>query len=287
MAAGVIVKLGADADRGQIRAAAAGVLDTRRGQGVALSRTISAYNAAETMTAEQAQAAADELAAEPGVLWAEPNWVRQPNSTWPTPVNDPAAGRLHNLWDVREASDGMVRYSGVTSWPAGGFGTKAPAMWPSTNGSGVVVAVVDTGIRPNHPDLAGQILPGYDMISADSNGGYFRANDGDGRDADASDPGDWTEGQCGTARGSSWHGTHVAGTIAAVANNATGVAGVAPGAKILPVRVLGRCGGTDVDIAAGMMWAAGVAVPGAPVNPNPAKIINLSLGGTGACTQAY
>src|SRR5690606_24138219 len=128
--------------------------------------------------------------------------------------------------------------------------------------------------------------PGYDFITS-----LARANDGNGPDSDASDPGDWTAaGECGPshlARSSSWHGTHVAGIVAAVAMNQTGVAGLAFDARILPVRVMGRCGGTIADIVAGMRWAAGLPVDGAPINPNPAKVLNLSLSGWGACSPAY
>lgn len=168
-------------------------------------------------------------------------------------------------------------------------GLRAPAAWDSADGTGVVVAVLDTGYRP-HADLNANILPGYDMIS-DS----FVGNDGNGRDSDASDPGDWVAvGACGggqptQAQNSSWHGTHVAGTIAAVTNNNTGVAGVAYKAKIVPVRVLGKCGGYTSDIADGIIWASGGTVSGVPANANPAKVINMSLGGSGACdstTQA-
>jgi len=168
-------------------------------------------------------------------------------------------------------------------------GLRANTAWDSATGSGVVVAVLDTGFRP-HADLKANLLPGYDMISD-----AFVGNDGGGRDSDASDPGDWTNaGECGnnyppSNQGSSWHGTHVAGTIAAVTNNSTGVAGVAYNAKVVPVRVLGKCGGYTSDIADGIIWASGGTVSGVPANPNPAKVINMSLGGSGACdatTQA-
>ena len=144
-----------------------------------------------------------------------------------------------------------------------------------------MVAVLDTGIT-NHSDLNANILPGYDFIIDTS-----VSNDGDGRDSDPGDPGDWVAAnQCGgihAAQNSSWHGTHVAGTVAAVTNNGKGVAGVAYGAKVVPVRVLGTCGGYDSDIADAITWASGGTVSGVPANANPAEVINLSLGGSGAC----
>ncbi len=168
----------------------------------------------------------------------------------------------------------------------GTYGINLPLAWDITTGSSsVVVAVIDTGIT-NHADLSGKTVPGYDFI-ADS----FVANDGDGRDSNPSDPGDWTlYSECysgSPARNSSWHGTHVAGTVGANTNNSTGVAGVSWGAKILPVRVLGKCGGYLSDIADGMRWAAGLPVSGVPANANPAKVLNLSLGGYGACGTTY
>ena len=106
-----------------------------------------------------------------------------------------------------------------------------------------------------------------------------------GRDSNDADPGDWTTGQCGPASNSSWHGTHVAGTVAAVTNNAKGVAGTAFGAKVMHVRALGTCGGSTSDIADAITWASGGAVSGVPTlaASQAAKVINLSLGGSGAC----
>ncbi len=173
-----------------------------------------------------------------------------------------------------------TRYSEQWGY-SGTYGIKANQAWDVTNGAGAVVAVLDTGIT-SHSDLNANVLPGYDFIIDTT-----VSNDGNGRDSDASDPGDWVSAnQCGgshAAQGSSWHGTHVAGTIAAVTNNAKGVAGVAYGAKIVPVRVLGTCGGYDSDIADAIIWASGGTVSGVPANANPAEVINLSLGGSGAC----
>jgi hypothetical protein len=129
-----------------------------------------------------------------------------------------------------------------------------PAAWDMTTGSpGIVVAVVDTGVRFDHPDLAGRLLPGYDFVSD-----LTSAGDGDGPDPDASDPGDWHPagfcfpGDPGSPT-SEWHGTHVAGTIGAITNNGIGVAGGNWVSKLLPVRVLGRCGGSDADIINGIL----------------------------------
>ena len=160
-------------------------------------------------------------------------------------------------------------------------GLRLPAAWDTTTGTGVRVAVIDTGIRA-HADLSGQILAGYDFISDAA-----IANDGGGRDSDASDPGDWTAAnECAAgepASSSSWHGTHVAGTIAAATNNGVGVAGVAYGAKVVPVRVLGKCGGYTSDIADAIIWSSGGAVSGVPTIAARAQVINMSLGGGGAC----
>ena len=166
--------------------------------------------------------------------------------------------------------------------------------WDTTTGrSDIVIADLDTGVRFDHPDLgpAGgpRLLAGYDFVTDPA-----VANDGDGRDADASDPGDWVSStdtanskfaNC-TVGNSSWHGTRTAGILGAITNNATGIAGMTWSAKILPLRVLGKCGGTDSDILDAMRWAAGLHVDGVPDNAHPARVINMSLGGKGSCTSA-
>lgn len=163
------------------------------------------------------------------------------------------------------------------------FGIDATRAWDVATGSpSMVIAVIDTGVVA-HPDLT-RVLPGYTFITDPVN-----ANDGDGRDADATDPGDWrTAGICPApldgAADSDWHGTLVSGIVAADTNNGVGIAGIDWQAQLLPVRALGRCGGTFSDILAGMTWAAGLPVPGVPANPHPAKVINMSLGGEGLCT---
>ncbi len=153
-----------------------------------------------------------------------------------------------------------------------------PAAWDLERGTSatVTVAVIDTGVFA-HPDLQSRLLPGFDMISETS-----MSLDGDGRDGDPTDPGgDQPNG------GSSWHGTHCAGTIGADTDNTTGIAGVNWNARIVPVRVLGKGGGTDFDIAAGMNWASGGNVPGVGANPNPAPVVSMSLGGQGGPLQSY
>ena len=159
------------------------------------------------------------------------------------------------------------------------YGVNAPSAWAVTLGSNdVVVAVLDGGIT-NHPQLAGRLIPGYDFVSD-----VTSANDGDGPDPDASDPGNWTYDRNNNLIPSDWHGTHVAGIIAAAADK-VGTIGIAPNVRIQSVRVLGSTGGTRADLIRGINWAAGLSVPGYPMNPTPAKVLNLSLGtdGTSMC----
>lgn len=197
---------------------------------------------------------------------AEPDRILQPTFT-PNPVTNPGYASQWHYFSPAGANKG---------------GANLPAAWDTTLGSNTInVAVIDTGYR-QHVDL-GTVLQGYDFITDPT-----RANDGNGRDTDAQDPGDWVAaGECGAgtlAKNSSWHGTHVAGTIAALMDNSNGGTGVAPNVKILPVRVLGKCGGLMSDIIDGMRWAAGLAVTGVPANANAAQVLNMSLGGVGACS---
>ncbi|MGO4552355.1 S8 family peptidase [Lysobacter sp. 2RAF19] len=164
-------------------------------------------------------------------------------------------------------------------------GVDAPAAWAQgATGEGIVVAVIDTGITA-HPDLDANIVQGagYDFITD----AFISGRPDAARSPGGWDPGDWThvppyQGKC-SARPSSWHGTHVSGTIAAVTNNGIGIAGMAYRAKVLPIRVLGHCGGYMSDIADAVTWASGGTVEGVPDNATPAEVINLSLGGRTAC----
>ena len=258
----------------------------------------------KALTPPDAQAIASRIEQEPDVEYADPDYWVYPNLV----PNDPlyATNQWHYMPSTTEIG-----------------GANLPAAWDiSTGSASIIVGVIDTGALPNHPDLAGKYIGGYDFIFE-----YLTANDGSppqppactasgvlgdptlapcilDRDSDASDPGDWLDlvadqmnnnqswfwsGYCGSPSNSSWHGTHVSGTIGAVSNNATGVAGVNWNAKILPLRVLGKCGGYTSDINDAITWGSGGSVVGVPANPNVARVLNLSLGGSGPCgasTQA-
>ncbi len=210
------------------------------------------------MSHSEARDIADKLSADPTVEYAVPDRIMRimmtPNDT-----------QYPSQWHYKSpTTDGEKA------------GINLPGAWDITTGaSSVVVAVIDTGIV-NHADLQGRILPGYNFISKAA-----LAGNSVGRSDDASDLGDWD-----VSGPSSWHGTHVAGTIAATTNNGMGVAGINWGAKILPVRVLGHGGGYASDIIDGIRWAAGLTVSDVPANPNPAKVINMSLGVDGVCDAA-
>jgi serine protease len=147
-----------------------------------------------------------------------------------------------------------------------------PQAWEVTRGAAsVIVAVVDTGVLLSHPDLAGQLVAGYDFISDPAN-----AVDGNGIDPNPDDPGDDPGGSQ-----DSFHGTHVAGTVAAATNNGLGVAGVAGDARVMPLRVLGPFGGTTFDIIQALRFAARLGNDSGTLPPAAADVINLSLGGPG------
>lgn len=199
----------------------------------------------------EADALLAHLRADPSVEYAQPDFLKHALAFTPNDTH----------------FDLQWHYSHPTA------GIRAPDAWDTSTGAGTVVAVLDTGYL-DHADLNANIVPGYDFIVDTEVSG-----DGDGRDADAHDPGDWTMHSA-----SSFHGTHVAGTVAAVTNNGLGVAGVAFDAKVQPVRVLGHGGGYTSDIADAIVWASGGSVNGVPANPTPAEVINLSLGGAYSCT---
>ena len=240
----------------------------------ALSTTTDVLLFDQVVSASAAQGIATALEARPDVLWAEPD-LRVQIAATPDIPNDPLFPQMSDMWAGGGASD---------------YSMKAPLAWGVQKGApGVVVAVIDTGIAL-HPDLNANVVAGYDFISD-----VAVANDGNGWDPDPADPGDWitsAEASAGefegcTVTNSSWHGTHVSGTVAAVQDNNLGITGVAPGAKVQAVRALGKCGGYTSDIVVSITWASGGSVPGVPANATPAKVINMSLGGDGTCTNAY
>lgn len=240
-------------------AAARGIIVQRERENAMGARVLRFEQVLEA--AEVEQLARDLKNSDADIEYVEPDYVMQPH--WVP--NDP---RFGDQWHYTD--------------PVGGI--NLPDALDITDGSSIRVAVLDTGIRA-HADLAANILPGYDFITD-----VPTANDGNGRDSNASDPGNWTtSGMCNpdVVRNSNWHGTHVAGTVAALGNNGIGVSGVAPKAKIVPVRVLGRCGGFTSDIADAIVWAAGGAVVGVPMNANKAQVINMSLGGQQPCSATY
>lgn len=168
------------------------------------------------------------------------------------------------------------------------------AMWASFHGTApTVVAVLDTGVLPTHPMLQGHLLSGYDFVADPLIGADGQGSAGSDRDSDPTDPGDGVgpadlaaDSACIGLSQSSWHGTFVSGLLAGNPAPSEGVFSVNWNAAVLPVRVLGKCGGFSSDLADGIRWAAGLSVPGVPNNPFPARVINLSLGADGVCVAS-
>ena len=268
-----------------------------------------------TQPVEHVQAVAARLKSDPNVEWAEPDLPVRPYQV--APPDSGYAARQWNLFPPTGViASPRLDGPGTRDFVTAG-GANLPGAWSITRGApGIVVAVVDTGIVFNHPDLSVALLPGYDMVASNAGSGApfnaplnFTANDGDGRDPDASDPGNWITAQDKTVYpewcdddgdsgnnqfdSSSWHGTIMTGIIAAQwgasGTPGTSTAGIAPGVSIVPVRGLGRCGGLLSDIADSIRWAAGLPTTGTVANnANPARIINLSLGtASGSCSNTY
>ena len=266
------------------------------------------------LTAEQAERVAARLAASPEVVWVSANTRERRQAVALNPPSDPYFPGTAGQWWLQavggsNANAIQARLRGVagfqTAWQSG-----------TTGNAAAVVAVLDSGITC-HPDLGnagpgcigGAILPGYDFV-ADwdplAQRGY--ANDGDGRDADPRDPGDWVDsadrsadparyGSC-DIDDSTWHGTVIAGLVAARTDNGIGAAAINWNGRVLPVRVAGKCGADVADIIEGMRWAAGLpackrsdgsggCAEFAPMNPTPARIVNISFGGSAPCSAVY
>ncbi|MFP3247197.1 MAG: S8 family serine peptidase [Paraburkholderia sp.] len=205
------------------------------------------------LNAREARAFMRAIASDPNVEYVEPDTEMSVTMT----PNDP---EYSSQWGLTSNQKPGVATVGI----------RAEGAWDVANGSGIVIAVVDNGVT-SHGDLNANILPGYDFTSGNRGGNGMN-------------PGITTEKNCSVV----WHGTHVAGIAAALTNNGVGIAGIAPAARIVPVRVMNACGnGYASDIADGITWAAGGSVPGVPANPYPAKVINLSVGGLGMCEATF
>jgi len=231
-------------------------------RGRTLSNNAGVYVFPGWMPEDVAASVAMRLAADPSVEYAEPDRLRRPLFV----PNDSLYAQQWNLFE-----------------DAGGL--RLPDAWDQERGTAnIIIALLDSGIL-SHSDLdPARRVPGYDFISDPD-----MANDGDGHDADPTDPGDWVAaGECDPgepASSSSWHGTQITGVVGAATDNAAGIAGVSHGTRLLMVRVLGKCGGFTSDIVDAMRWSAGLPIPGVPDNINPARVINLSFGGEGNCTR--
>jgi serine protease len=288
--------------------------------GLALSAGHALGERTQVMTASGMSSAilAATLAADSDVEWAEVDHRRFIQAA---PVDDPfypdglstavmPAGPAAGQWYLRAPgidASGRNIVSSINIEPA----------WAITHGSAsIVIGDVDTGIT-SHPDLDSKILTGYDFVgwgqqyaNINEPNALLIANDGSLADADPSDPGDYVTAaensnkngpfyECNdgdypndppgsaVATNSSWHGTQTAGILGASTNNGAGMAGTAYSVNVVPARALGKCGGYDSDIIAAAEWAGGIAVSGVPANVHPARVINMSLGGSGDCGSAY
>ena len=255
---------------------------------------------AQPMSLDQVQDIVARIARDPAVESVQPDGRRYPMQA--VAINDP---RFAEQWNLGGPTLVTGPFTGGTLATSVGGVNFAGAFNANRRGQGVRVAVLDTGVIFSNRDLGGRVVgtpigtfnaaSGYDFVSADPGGVFTTANDGTGRDNEALDPGNWiTAGEAGTgvltacpqAVNSDWHGTHTSGIIAANANNGIDIVGVAPSASLSSVRVLGKCGGYTSDIVDAIRWSAGIAVAGVPANTAPAQVLNLSLGGSGACTAA-
>lgn len=252
------------------------------GTGAELVRT------SRKLSQQEANALMRQLASDPAVLSVQPDVMMHKTATTPMVPNDPKYAAYQ--WHMRAGDGTMERIGRDTTSFANRGGANVANAWNLADGSGITVAVLDTGIT-QHSDLDMSLAAsGYDFISD----AYVSGRADNARAPGGWDLGDWTTDPIYTdpttgcvdasqAEDSSWHGTHVSGTIAELTNN-LGMAGVANKARVLPVRVLGHCGGYTSDIADAITWASGGHVDGVPDNTMPVQVISMSLGGGGACS---
>ncbi|HEY9133904.1 MAG TPA: S8 family serine peptidase [Dyella sp.] len=236
------------------------------------------FVASQPLDAARARRVAEILASDAAVAFVQPDYLLQPAAL----PDDQYYS--HYQWDYLPA-DGLGFIDPKTWMPVSNDGgANIQKAWDLSRGEGIVIASLDTGVT-QHPDLDVSLADdGYDFITDST----FSGRTQDGRVAGGWDTGDWTApGQCGPltrANASSWHGTHVFGTAGGqTTGNGIGMAGTAHGAQVLPIRVLGHCGGLMSDIADAITWASGGHVEGIPDNAHPAQAISLSLGGPGQC----
>lgn len=232
----------------------------------------------QPMSLIEAEEMAARIRALPDIEYAEPDRPVFPQAIPNDPFFEPSQ------WNLKPSVGGIDAQG---AWDLLGPGDRT-----------TVVAVIDTGVVFGHEDLVGRFVTGtpagFDFVSDPT-----IANDGDGRDPNAADPGDWVSStEAGTGvfasclpRDSSWHGTFVSGIIGAIANNAKGIAGIGWNAQMLPARVFGKgafCGTSSLaDVRDAITWSAGNPLfTGEPNNPNPARVINMSLGSAGSCPSA-
>lgn len=240
-------------------------------------------NASEAATFMQA------MAADPTVAYVEPDVLLHAIGIKSAAAFVPNDKLFAKYQTDYLPGDGMPTSAGnsVANWG----GADVTGAWNLADGTGITIAVLDTGIV-KHADIDTSLGDaGYDFISDALTSGRPT----DARSPGGWDLGDWTTGApydsgadaCVPAGGgynSSWHGTHVASASGAeITNNGIGLAGIAYKAKVLPVRVLGHCGGYNSDISDAIVWASGGHVDGVPDNKHPAQVINMSLGGDGEC----
>lgn len=292
-AAAAVQNVGVAAGRAKL---GSGTAAFARGLNVSYGRKLATgadlVHTGRALSASEAAALIRQIAADPAVEFVEPEYllkkvdgIKPAGAATFTVPNDTYYGGYQ--WDYLVANGSSFFDNTLNANVANWGGANIQQAWSLADGTGVTIASLDTGVT-QHPDLNLSLAnAGYDFITSAAVSGRST----NGRVSGGWDTGDWvTAGQCGTgqpAEGSSWHGTHVFGTVGGeITNNGTGMVGTAFGAQVVPVRVLGHCGGSNADIADAITWASGGSVSGVPANAHPAQVISMSLGGSGKCTSS-